>query len=127
MYYMLHCTCKICHLTHYTLYTLLLITLHFTNIFYTCRNITSTYSYRVTQNKVYHLLAILYLILAGACGVPVGRRSSGRLAATLVATINVIIFFSFLFFFSPSSTFLIEGVLGSKNLFSKSCLARPKT
>ena len=33
--------------------------------------------------------------LARACGVPVGRRSDGRLATTLVATINVIIFFPF--------------------------------
>ena len=32
-------------------------------------------------------------LLARACGVPVGRRSGGRLAMTLVATINVIIFF----------------------------------
>ena len=54
-----------------------------------------------------------YTLLARACGVPVGRRSGGRLAMTLVAIINVIIFF---FLFSPSSTFLIEGVLGSKNL-----------
>ena len=51
-------------------------------------------------------------------------RSTGN---DVVATINVIIFFSFLFFFffflfSPSSTFLIEGVLGSKNLFSERCL-----
>ena len=30
-------------------------------------------------------------------------------------------------FFSPLLPFLIEGVLGSKNLFSKSCLERPKT
>merc|ERR1712013_330460 len=30
--------------------------------------------------------------LVRACGVPVGRRSGGRLAMTLVATINVIIF-----------------------------------
>ena len=37
-------------------------------------------------------------------------------------------FFSFFFlFFSPSSTFLIEGVLGSKNLFCESCLKCPKT
>ena len=69
----------------------------------------------------------IYILLARACGVPVGRRSGGRLATTLVATINVVIFsFSFLFSFfsflfsSPSSTFLIEGVLGSKNLFSES-------
>ena len=60
--------------------------------------------------------------------VPVGQRSGGRLAMTLVATINVITFsFFFSFLFSPSSTFLIEGVLRSKNLFSESCLERPKT
>ena len=41
----------------------------------------------------------------------------GRLATTLVATISTVIFF---FFLSQSSIFLIEGVLGSKNLFSKS-------
>ena len=35
-------------------------------------------------------------ILARSCGIPVGRRSGGQLAMTLVATINVIIFF-FLF------------------------------
>ena len=29
--------------------------------------------------------------------------------------------------FSPSRPFLIEGVLGSKNLFSKSCLKHPKS
>ena len=66
--------------------------------------------------------------LARACGVPVGRCSGGRLAMTLVATINVIIFsFLFSFFFSPSSTFLIEGVLGSKILFRESWQERPKT
>ena len=51
-----------------------------------------------------------------------------RLATTLVATKNVFIFFFspvffplfFPFFFSLSSPFLIEGVLGSKNLFSES-------
>ena len=31
--------------------------------------------------------------LARACGVPVGRRSGGRLATTLVATISIVIFF----------------------------------
>ena len=59
--------------------------------------------------------------LARACGVPVGRRSGGRLAMTLVATINILIFhFIPPFFRSPSLPFLIERVLGSKNLFSKS-------
>ena len=38
-------------------------------------------------------------LLARSCGVPVGRRSGGRLAMTLVATINVIIFFIFYFLF----------------------------
>ena len=72
--------------------------------------------------------AWIFTKLARACGVPVGRRSGGRLAMTLVATINVIIFFFlfFLFFSSPSSTFLIEGVLGSKNLFSESWRERLK-
>ena len=35
------------------------------------------------------------VILARACGIPVGRRSGGRLPTTLVATINVIIFHCF--------------------------------
>ena len=55
------------------------------------------------------------------CGVPVSRRSGGRLATMLVATKNDILFFS------PLSTFFIEGVLRSTNLFSESCLERPKT
>ena len=61
-------------------------------------------------------------VLARAVGVAVVRRSGCRLATTLVATKNVFIFFSFFppVFFSPSSPFLIEGVLGSKNLFSES-------
>ena len=52
--------------------------------------------------------------------------SFGRLAAgnDVVATKNDILFFSFFLFFSfllsPSSTFLIEVVLGSKNLFRES-------
>ena len=52
-------------------------------------------------------------ILARACGVPVGRRSGGRLAMTEVATINVIIFSLFFSFFSLFLffSFLIEGVL----------------
>ena len=56
-----------------------------------------------------------------------GRSTAGN---DVVATI-----FIRLFFFSPrifsrfplSRPFLIEGVLGSKNLFSESCLERPKT
>ena len=45
--------------------------------------------------------------LARACGVPVGRCSGGRLAITLVATINVIIFFFFFFLFSFSFFFFL--------------------
>ena len=66
------------------------------------------------------------LQLAQAFSVPVSRRLGGQLAATLVANKNVIIYF-FHSFFSSSSTFLIEGVLGSKNLFSISWRKRPKT
>ena len=62
-------------------------------------------------------LKIIYYLfkLARACGVPVG----GRLATTLGATKNDIIFFLFFSFFL-SSTFLIEGALGSKNVFRES-------
>ena len=40
---------------------------------------------------------------------------------------SIFFFSSSIFPFSPSRPFLIEGVLGSKNLFSESCLERPKT
>ena len=63
--------------------------------------------------------------LAWACGVQVGRRSGGQLATTLVVTKNDIIFFLLFFTFYPSSTFLIEGVLGSKNLFKRKLRGRP--
>ena len=63
-------------------------------------------------------------VLSWAVGVPLGRRSGGWLSTTLVATMNDIIS---LFLFSLSSAFLKEGVLGSKNLFSESCLECPKT
>ena len=56
------------------------------------------------------------IYLARAVGVPVSRHSGCRLATTLVARINVIIFF----LRCDHSHFLIEGVLGSKNLFSES-------
>ena len=50
------------------------------------------------MNLFTSIIKSLDLFLARACGVPVGGRSGGRLATTLVATINVIIFFfSFLF------------------------------
>ena len=61
-----------------------------------------------------------------------GRRCSwsplgGRLATTLVDRyFHHYLLFPF-FPFSPSWPFLIEGVLGSKNLFSKSWLERPIT
>ena len=55
-----------------------------------------------------------------------GRRSGGRLLANdVVATIFISLFFPF-FPFPPSRPFLIEGVVGSKNLFSESCLECPK-
>ena len=58
-------------------------------------------------------------LLAQAVRVPVGWCSGGRLAMVLMATINEIIYFFFFFSFfsfSPLSTFLIEGALGSKKL-----------
>ena len=83
-----------------------------------------TFDFKRQRLRVCSILNIGVSFLARACDVPVGRRSGGRLARMLVATINDIIslFFSFFFFFfsSPSSTFLIEGVLGSKNLFGES-------
>ena len=36
-----------------------------------------------------------YILLAQAVGIPVGRHSGSQLATTLVATIDVIIFFPF--------------------------------
>ena len=60
------------------------------------------------------------------------RSAFGRSAAgnDIVATISISLFFFppvFFPFFPPSRHFFIEGVLGSKNLFSESCLKRPKT
>ena len=58
------------------------------------------------------------------------RSAFGRSTASndVVATISICLFFFFSpVFFSPSRPFLIEGVLGSKNLFSESCLECPKT
>ena len=46
------------------------------------------------------------VILAQACGVPVGRRSGGRLVTTLVSTINVIISLFFPNFFLCRDLFL---------------------
>ena len=48
------------------------------------------------QRRQWPLKTTLFsFFLARACGVPVGRRSGGRLATTLVATKNDIILFSF--------------------------------
>ena len=57
-------------------------------------------------------------ILAQACCVPFGWRSGGQLATTLVATINIIFVFHF-FHSLLLRPFFVEGVLGSKNLFSE--------
>ena len=51
------------------------------------------------------------LVLSRAVGAPVGRRSGGRLATTLVATINVIIHFF-------SSIFSILGPLAAIMVFA---------
>ena len=77
--------------------------------------------------------------LAWAVGIPVSLRSGSRLTTTIVATMNGIIFFSFLYLFSflhcllfstsailgPWPPFwifevLIEGMIESKNWFSQS-------
>ena len=51
----------------------------------------------------------------------VGHHLGGHLATTIVATISVIIPpLQIVHVFSPLSTFFIEGVLESKNLFSES-------
>ena len=64
------------------------------------------------------------MILARAVGVPVGWRLGGQLATMLVATINNIFFLLLVFSVVYFSWML--GVLGSKNLFSKSWRERPK-
>ena len=71
----------------------------------------------INMNSYVLIFTFITFILAQACGVPVGRRLGGRLAMTLVVTINVIIFH---YFFSSSGPFLIEEVIRSKNLFSES-------
>ena len=57
-----------------------------------------------------------------------GRCSGGRLLAMMYWPLFSLVFSIFFppVFFPPSRPFLIEGVLGSKNLFSESCLERPK-
>ena len=49
-----------------------------------------------------------------------GNDVSGHYKRHYFLFFFLFLFFFFLFFSSPSSTFLIEGVLGSKNLFSES-------
>ena len=53
-----------------------------------------------------------------------GRSTAGN---DVVATISISLFLFFPVFFPPSWPFLIEGVLGSKNLFSESWSELPKT
>ena len=62
-----------------------------------------------TQNKG----GKAHFLLTRAVGVPVSRRLGWRLAITLVAMINNILFFP------PSFTFLIDGVLGLKTYLAK--------
>ena len=64
------------------------------------------------------LVATILARAVDVAGEP--RRSGDQLATMLVATIFIIIFFFPFFFSPPLSPFLIEGVLGSKNLFSES-------
>ena len=73
-----------------------------------------------TSSKYNHsLLAWEFLNypLVQAVDVQVSWHSDSRLAMTVVATINYI--FYVLFLVSPLRPFLLEGVLESKNLFSK--------
>ena len=78
---------------------------------------------KISDLRIGRMPGLNIAILAQAVGVPVGWCSGGQLAMLLVATINVIIFS---IFFSQSRPYLMEGVLGSKNLFSKSCFECPK-
>ena len=55
------------------------------------------------------------------------RRSTGNDVSGHFFRHYFLLFFSSLFFSPPSRPFLIEGVLGSKNLFSESCLKWPIT
>ena len=76
---------------------------------------------------MYFLIPRLFLFskLVWTAGVPVGlalRRLTGNNISGHYKRQP----FLFFFFFSPSYTFLIEGVLGSKNLFSKSWWERQK-
>ena len=82
--------------------------------------------------EMVHIVAGNQWKLARACGIPVvGVRAVDCWQTTLWPLFSSV--FSFFFFpvfsppfFPPSLPFLI-GVLGSKNLFSESCLECPKT
>ena len=74
---------------------------------------------------------ILHYLPKGKAKVEIGasvRCSSGRpLFSSGFSPPLFSFFFPPFFPFPPSRPFLIEGVLGSKNLFSESCLGCPKT
>ena len=82
---------------------------------------------QLTGNDVsWTLFSTFFSKLERACGVPVGRRSGDRLAMTLVATKNDIIFFFFLFFLCRL-LFWYKECLDQKNLFCESWRECPKT
>ena len=60
------------------------------------------------------------------CSQSTFGRSTGNYKRHYFLSFSFFSLFFFFFSFSPSSTFLIEGVLGSKNLFRESCLECPK-
>ena len=69
--------------------------------------------------KIFHPTDGEHTKIALNIDVVFGSRSGGRLVTTLFSLL--------LFSFSPFSVFLIERVLGSRNLFIKSCLEGPIT
>ena len=71
----------------------------------------------VLGSKTESQVIITLLARAAALQSVAVRRSTGN---DVVATISAVIFFFSFSLFSPSRPFLIDGVLGSKNLFSKS-------
>ena len=91
-----------------------------------CKPVQYYYNLCPQLSLFFQCCAVSPTQLALACGVPAfGRSTVGN---DVVATIFIRLIFSFFsVFFSPSRPFLIEGVLGSKNLFCKSCLECPTT
>ena len=82
---------------------------------------------KMQVRKIFH--GIINLLRAAFQQSAFGWSTAGN---DVLATIFIRLFSFFFppFFFPvfpPSRPFLIEGVLGSKNLFSESCLERPKT